>query len=146
MNATKLQEKLIGDVQSRLQLALTLSIFFPAILYSFFKFVGEQEQSSSQIFLKASSLIVVYMLNYVVFELLKNRLAEKWLVRLNWLALGCVASFIVPVAFTVYSGATMPIWLSYLLKAALIFQAFVAIATLFVIAIFGIRGEKRRSH
>src|SRR6266478_4488554 len=108
MRATKVQEKLIGDIQSRLQLALTLSIFFPAILYSFFKFVGEQEQSSSQIFLKASSLIVVYLLNYVAFELLKDRLAEKWLVRLNWLALLCVISFIVPVTFTVYSGATMP--------------------------------------
>jgi hypothetical protein len=61
-----------------------------SLAYSFFKIVGEQEQSSSQNFLKASSLIVVYMLNYVAFELLKNRLAEKWLVRLNWLALLCV--------------------------------------------------------
>jgi hypothetical protein len=58
MKATRVQGKLVSDIQSRLQLALTLSIFFPAILYSFFKFVGEQEQSSSQIFLK------VYMLNY----------------------------------------------------------------------------------
>src|SRR6266478_474997 len=135
MKATKVQEKLIGDVQSRLQLALTLSIFFPAILYSFFKFIGEQEQSSSQIFLKASSFIMVYMLNYVAFELCKNRLAEKSLLRLNWLALVCIASFIVPVAFTVYSGAAMPIWLSYLLKAALIFQTLVAAITLLVIVI-----------
>jgi hypothetical protein len=146
MKATKVQQKLIGDIQSRLQLALTLSIFFPAILYSFFKFVGEQEQSSSQIALKASSLIVVYMLNYVAFELCKHRLAEKWLVRLNWLALACIASFIVPVAFTVYSGATMFIWLSYLLKAALIFQALVAMIALFLIVFFGVRGEKRHRH
>jgi len=146
MHTTKVQEKLIGDIQSRLQLALTISIFFPAILYSFFKFIGEQELSSSQIFLKASSLIVVYMLNYVAFELSKNRLAEKWLLWLKWLALGCIASFIVPVTFTVYSGATMPMLLSYLLKAALIFQAFIAIATLFVVAIFGIRGERKRPY
>ncbi len=139
-------EKLIGDIQSRLQLALTLSIFFPAILYSFFKFVGEQEQSSSHIFLQASSLIIVYLLNYVTFELWKNRLEEKWLVRLNWLTLICVVSFIVPVAFTVYSGATMPVWLGYLLRAALIFQAAVAAIALFLIVIFGIRGKKQHTH
>jgi hypothetical protein len=146
MHPTKAKEKLVSDIQSRLQLALTLSIFFPAILYSFFKFVGEQEQSASHIFLQASSLIVIYMLNYVAFEFWKDRLAEKWLRRLNWLALGCIASFIVPVMFTVYSGATMPIWLSYLLKGALIFQSLVALTALFVIVIVGVGGQRRRSH
>lgn len=135
----------MADIEARLQLALTLGIFFPAALYSFFKFVGEQEQSASHIFLQASSLIVFYILNYVSFELVKHRLNEQRLLRLNVIALTCVASFVVPVIFTVYSGATMPLWLSYLLKAALIGQSIVSVLPLLAIAVFTIRAEQRHS-
>jgi len=51
----KVQEKLIGDIQSRLQLALRSPSSSLAILYSFFKFVGDRNRAQAN-FLKAKAL------------------------------------------------------------------------------------------
>ena len=131
------KEKLIEQIKNHLQFAATLAMFFPTLLYTFFKSVGELEPSSSKIFLDASSLLIVYLLSYVVFILIKNKINEKRLVWLDRFVLLSIFSFIIPTGFAVYAGATLPFLLGEILKLALTFQALTVLIVFAFIVFFG---------
>jgi hypothetical protein len=128
---------LTDRIENRLQLVLTISIFFPAILYSFFKFVGEPDQSSNSIFLKASTLIIAYLLDYLLFVLLKNFISSGWLKLINILVLLGIASFVTPLIFATSGYATLPIILAELLRASNLLPSILAIAIFLFICIGG---------
>lgn len=74
-----MKNELITTIENKLQLLITISIFLPALFFSFFKAVGEQDTNSNNIFLKASTLIIVYLLSYLAFAVSKKFIEEKWL-------------------------------------------------------------------
>lgn len=119
MNKRELEDR----VESRLQLALTISFFYPAVLYSFFKFAGEQEISSNNIFLKATTLVLVYLISYLFFAVGKKCMQHKWLNWLDILILLGIASFIGPMLFATYEQSVLTPILQYLLLISLSIQA-----------------------
>lgn len=128
------REKLIAQIESRLNLIITISVLFSTLLYSFFRFVGENETASNSITLQAGSLAVAFIINYLVFALAKHRIAERWLWWLDLFLLATIACFILPLIVITSKQVKLPFYeglgliaSSYLTDAFAVFFASLAL-------------------
>lgn len=125
---------LIGDVKSKFYLLIAIASFFPTVLYSFFQ-INAADQSNN-IFLKASSLVIYYLISYIYFEVIKNRTSTKWIKWLDVLLLIAIASFILPLVFASSDIKTLTNFSAPLLIGGMGFQAgMTVVITSFVVFI-----------
>ncbi len=78
------KEKLIEDVDKKLQFTLVLALFFPVLLEALFDLSGANHTEASNIILKWSLVIFLLILNYLIFESKKAELSIKSLKYLGW--------------------------------------------------------------
>ncbi len=135
-------KELIARAENHLQFLTTISIFFPTVLYSFFKAVGEQDQSANNIFLKASTLITFYIISYLAFTTGGKNMSGKWLQWLDVLILIGVVSFVIPIIFATNIGATISTWMTYALVASLSLQTGMSVVIFIFIIFFSTIGRK----
>ncbi len=102
MESGENKTRLIGEINNRLQTLITIGIIFPALIYSFFKTTGQSEAFANNVSFPWWILITFYLVIYFLFELVKSRLNDKFLRRLNWAMLIEIGTFIVP--FILYSN------------------------------------------
>jgi len=133
---------MVEKIENRLQFLITISIFFPFVLYSFFKEVDETEKSASGMLLKASTLVAAYLVSYLVFLVADKYISEKWIRYLNILVLLGIASFIFPIWFTSWLGTTTTGYQTLLVTSALGLQTGMPIVILISEITFGFFGSK----
>ncbi|HRH23343.1 MAG TPA: hypothetical protein PK295_01805 [Candidatus Magasanikbacteria bacterium] len=88
---------IIHEIDSRFQLALTISILFPTFLATIFQRIENSGTQVAQTTLAWSFLIGVYLLDYIFFSVTKNKLTNcsyKWINRILLIGLSL---FILPI-------------------------------------------------
>ena len=90
-------QNIISEIESRLQFITTIAIFFPAMVYYFFNAMKDSKYDSTEVTLGYTILVGAYLLDYVIFEIKKNKLSEKYLRYINRSLLFGIAFFIVPI-------------------------------------------------
>jgi putative flippase GtrA len=85
------------EVENRLQLLITISLFFPVLLYDLAKVIGQSDGQALVPSVQVSILVGFYLLNYVLFQVRKRDLKEKSLRRIGEWLLVAMVSFIVPI-------------------------------------------------
>src|SRR5882724_6456821 len=113
MDIVELKE-LISSIKERLQLALTISIFFPTFLAVYFEAVKASPEEIRHNVLNWSSLIVLYLLSYLIFDGWKsNQMRSNVLRGLNRLILGGIGLFVIPILelISIANSSTAPIWI-----------------------------------
>lgn len=93
-------EKIINKIENKLQFTTTIAIFFPALMYGYFMYSGLTEHvSQSNAVTYWGYLVGMYILIYVLFNILQKYISEKQLKFLNIISLFDIGSFIFPIVY-----------------------------------------------
>lgn len=102
----------IAEIEQRFQILITISIFFPVLLASLGKILGTADDQVNLLTIELSLLVGFYLLNYVLFQIRKNKLNTKALARLGEWLLVAIAVFIVPILGIVLdTDKLVPAWI-----------------------------------
>lgn len=92
------RKELVKEINEKFYLILTLSIFFPVLLYYIGKIAGETEEEAALLLLKSSSLVGLYLLDYILFQLQqKTEMGDASLRRIDKYLLIMMIPFITPI-------------------------------------------------
>lgn len=108
---------LITQIEQKFTILLTIGIFFPVLMATYFSVSGgtKQDQLNAFVFFP---LVGMYILSYVLFELSKLLPPLKLALHvLDWILLAGIACFAIPTLITVtaYGPITISNHLSYLM-------------------------------
>jgi hypothetical protein len=108
---------LIAQIEQKFAILLTIGIFFPVLMSTFYSVSGgtKQDQQNGFVFF---SIVGMYILAYVIFELSKLLAPIKVALHiLDWTLLVGIACFALPTLFTItaYGAISAPNHLSYLI-------------------------------
>ena len=135
--AVKTIRDLENAVESRIQFATTIAIFFPSVVYGLSKIAGNSEQSTNETVLNLGIVIVAYIVDYVFFQILKSWMTEKWLKTIDVMTLIGIASFIVPILLiAVYKNETLDSLTLYSFAASLYISMAIPILIAGILIIF----------
>ncbi len=85
------------EIEKRLQLLITISLFFPVLLSNLKRITGSSDTNSILFSVQASGLVGLYILNYILFQIRKYTLTKESLNRIGeWLLLA-IGVFIIPI-------------------------------------------------
>lgn len=100
--------KIKQEIETRLQLVVTLAIFFPTLISVFLSTSEMAEKQVSGISLIWTGMVGVLLFDYVFFAIFKSKLTS-WVLRLvNWSLLIGVALFIFPTIIIATSQPDKP--------------------------------------
>jgi hypothetical protein len=103
---------LISEIGDRLKLAITISIFFPVFLGSFFGIIEVSTNSKNNAFF-LFIFPALYIFVYFFFQLIKLRMPKWSLKSVNWATLFGIGCFIMPIVImVVVSYKSLPMNLS----------------------------------
>jgi len=88
-------QSLITEIQNRIQFLVMIAIFFPAVVYYFFNIYDKS--NADKIALSYAWLVAAYLLTYIFFEILKNKIKIIFLRVINILTLVGVSTFLLPI-------------------------------------------------
>src|SRR4051812_38251699 len=94
-----MNKDLMAQIESRLQLAITMAMFFPPLVYTFLKFAEESEQAANINLLAISGIVALYTLTYVSFAYTKNKLTISELKLVDVILIVGVGSYILPITY-----------------------------------------------
>lgn len=93
------QNEINHEIESRFQIALTLSIFFPTFLSNFLESAKMEIEKINSVTLSWTTLVGLYILNYVFFCILKKLNVPNWIYKsISCLLVIGIALFIFPLA------------------------------------------------
>jgi hypothetical protein len=109
------KEKMIEKIETRLQFVVVILVFFLSIF--------------PNSLVSGSILIVAYIIDYIFFAKLGDRLNEKHLKWLNNMVLIGIASYIIPLTLMALSTqkGTIPLWQGYTLMGVTYVSIFLMI-------------------
>ena len=136
MDNNKERKEVLSEIESRLQLVITMAMFFPTLIYAFFKFAGEAEQQTNETVLAFSTSVATYLISYILFQLFKRKFKSalflKWL---NSLLLIGIVTFIPIILFlTVSKAITLTFFSGLYFLASLFAMAMAPVVVLLLIA------------
>jgi len=100
------------EIETRLQVLITISLFFPVLLYYLAKVVGQNEGQALVLSIQTSILVAFYLLNYVLFQIRKDALKQKSLKRIGEWLMVAMGAFIIPIAGMALGTLNyLPVWL-----------------------------------
>lgn len=82
------------EIKDRFRFLIELAIFFSAIIYYFYIIFNKAQ--AEEMVLNFSTLVPFYLLDYLLFEALKNYMTSRWLKGLNILVLIAMWLFLIP--------------------------------------------------
>lgn len=133
------KERLAEKVENRLQFVITISVFFGALLYNFFKFTNTNELDSNGIVLQESSLVVVFICSYLLFSIYSKKIPVKWLKRLDHLVLFSVGCFVFPMIVMADKLQRIPFYISIPMSCSMYLLTGTSLLTLVLIVFFGVK-------
>ncbi len=92
-------QKIKQEIETRFQLALTISILFPTFLATASQRVKTEDVQIAQTVLTWSILIGGFLLDYVFFSLIKNKIKNWTYVWVNRMLIFGISLFIFPILF-----------------------------------------------
>lgn len=93
----KNNSEIIKEIQDRIQFIIVISIFFPAVMQYFFNIYDKTKADSTA--LSYTTLVGLYLVFYILFEILKNKISIIWLKMINILMLVGIGLFFIPILF-----------------------------------------------
>ncbi len=113
-------KNLIREIEEKLEFVITLSVFFPSLLYNLFKLANKTEQKSNDIVVSWSVVVSIYLLNYIVFQFIKNKVPEKLLKIFKIILLIGISSYIIPILYiAIYKNNPIHGLTAFLFKASI---------------------------
>jgi hypothetical protein len=101
----------IAEIEKRFQIVLTMSIFFPVLMTTYFDIVGGPDKDKHTAF-TFFALPALYISSYVLFQIYKTLrpIPKLALSILNWGILFGIACFALPILYPVmaYFGTSLP--------------------------------------
>ena len=88
-------QNLIAEIENKIQFLVMIAIFFPAVVYYFFNIYDKS--NADKIALSYAWLVAAYLLTYIFFEILKNKIKIIFLRVINILTLVGVSTFLLPI-------------------------------------------------
>lgn len=111
----KKDNNIIQEIRDLLKFLITLSIFFPTLMYSLSKLAGEPERKSADTMLALGGLVGLFLLDYFIFESAKDTVKIKYLRRIKSLLLAGVGLFIPLILFlSITKNSPVPSYVGYL--------------------------------
>ena len=98
-------DKIIGQIESRLQFVITLNTLLLTLIYGLGRFAGQTEELSQKNMIGGGIMIVGYLLAYVIFEVRKEKIRGYGLKLINGVVLVGIACFIFPIMVISLSAA-----------------------------------------
>ena len=88
---------LIQSIESRFQVLITLSIFFPSLIYYLGKVTGQTDAQMAIVMLQFGGLIGFVLIDDIIFQSSQHGFSEKWLHRINNVLLWSFVFFTAPI-------------------------------------------------
>lgn len=86
------------EIETRFQVVLTFSIFFPTFVSTFLDNSGMDKKQISNLSLTYTMPVAIFLIDYIIYSILKKSKMQSWAFKsLNILLLVSVASFVVPI-------------------------------------------------
>lgn len=123
--------QLVVDIESKFNLALAISMFFPILLATYFVVMGgagQVNQNNANHAFVFFAIVGFYLGGYCFFQLMKSDKSQipGWAFdTLNWLLFGGILCFFAPILFLVIATTNAPITWTLLFDAK-IFQVSLA--------------------
>lgn len=135
-------EKAISEIEGRFQILITLSVFFPVLLYNLSKLSSSTEADALTMSLRISALIGCTLVDYIIFESRKNDFALKSIKRISTILLWAIGFFIIPIFGLGILTFSLPKWaggfVAVLSGASVLFVLTVPVFIEFILLIFSI--------
>lgn len=145
--------ELLTEINSRLQIALTLSIFLPTLLTTFLAAHGVPPNQAADNGLVIGGLIAFFLTSYIIFQLGKECIPEFFLRWLNRALLFGITLFIAPTIHiaAIATGKASAQWIQWVNAVSAVISLrglpIAAIATFLLVAVgIGVGCTTRRSH
>jgi hypothetical protein len=113
---------LIQSIESRFQILITLSIFFPSLIYYLGKATGQTDGQLAIAMLQFGGLIGLVIVDYIIFQSSKRIFSAKWLGWINKVLLWSFIFFAAPIlALAILPSLkfTVPTWIANITGLAL---------------------------
>lgn len=91
------KKELISEVQQRIQFLVLVAIFLSGLFYNFFNKYAKYE--SDNFVLSFGVIIAIYFSIYILFEITKNKISDKFLKILDVVILVGIGFFVIPILF-----------------------------------------------
>lgn len=127
-------KELILEIRNKIQFITTIAIFFSGVVYYFFNIYDKD--NANKIALSCASLVIIYLLSYIFFDLLKNRINGKFLELINILTLAGIGIFVFPILYLASLKNELTVLDSITLKISLLGLLIVP-GLIFLLIIFG---------
>lgn len=92
-------KEIIIEIRNKIQFCTTIAVFFSGVVYYFFNIFDKN--NADKIALQFASIVIIYLLTYVFFDLFKYKISKKSLKIINDLILIGILMFIFPIAHLV---------------------------------------------
>jgi len=142
---------LAQKIESRFQLLITISIFFPSLIYYVAISAGQGGAQAGVTVLQFGAVVGCALIDYIVFHISSSGISEKWLKRINGVLLLSIGTFVAPIltlAIVASIRATPPTWAQHVIGLSLatfiVLILAVPIVIEFVIVIASIISEKKK--
>jgi cation transport ATPase len=100
------------DIESRFSLLVTISLFFPVLMYNLSAVAGQPAEKGSLLLMQTSAVVGLYLIDYILFQVRKNALSAHSLKRINVVLLVALGTFIVPVLGLTALAFAPPLWVA----------------------------------
>jgi hypothetical protein len=101
-----------ADIESRFQLLITISLFFPVLLANLATIAGQSAEKASLILLQMSVVIGLYLIDYIIFQHRKDELSDGSLGWINRVLLIALGIFIIPIVGIATLSFNPPPWIA----------------------------------
>jgi hypothetical protein len=138
----------INDAESRFQILITLSIFFPVLLYNLSKVSDASETDATKMSLRIGALIGCTLIDYLIFQGCKNNLTEKSIEKINCILLWSIGFFIIPIFGLGAATFNFPKWMgnfiAVLSSTSILMVLFIPVAIEFILLIFSVISDQKK--
>lgn len=89
--------KLITEIENKIQFVTIISIFFSGVVYYFFNIYDKN--NSDKIALSFGLIVFLYLIVYLLFDILKNKVGAWYLKCINIILRFGIATFLLPIIY-----------------------------------------------
>jgi len=101
------------EIESRFHLLITISLFFPVLLANMDTIAGQTAEKASLILIQTSTVVGLYLIDYLLFQNRKNELTKKSFERINLWLLVALGIFIIPIVGITTLTLNLPSWIAF---------------------------------
>lgn len=137
-------KELTNEVSNRFALILTLSIFLPILLYYLAIAISKTDGKAAEVLLESSSLVGIYLLDYILFQTQKIKTTEKSLKRINNFLLISMIPIVIFILSAGLGVAVQNAYIESILAIFLVSSIFILLASPIVLEFLILWGSREK--